>query len=123
MFSKRKDYSIIINIKKHDVLIDDPVDQEIEVEKKKFLGTIQKQLSNKCLFIKDDLDLSFTTVRRNSSAFGGLLSDLMRIETGSYFAFTNAGEVRADKVIKAGSLLSLEDIFNTLPFMSPIAVN
>ena len=62
------------------------------------------------------LDTRRASVRSGETAFGNLLTDAMRIATGSDVAITNGGGIRGDRQYPAGTKLTRKDVLTELPF-------
>lgn len=68
------------------------------------------------------LDARFSTNYHRESAYGNLVTDAMRAETGATVAVTNAGGIRSNAVYGANATaddpanVTGGDVFNTLPF-------
>jgi 2',3'-cyclic-nucleotide 2'-phosphodiesterase (5'-nucleotidase family) len=61
------------------------------------------------------LDSRFSTNYHRESAYGNLITDAFRAETGADVAITNAGGIRSNTIYGPGNITG-GNVFNTLPF-------
>lgn len=98
---------------------DDPdVENHIEVTYKKFDEKMKKPVC----YLDADIDSRFSKVRSEETPIGNFITDLMRKEHNADCAVLNSGNIRADKIFKAGQKMLLGDWYDMIPFTIPVCL-
>jgi 5'-nucleotidase len=98
---------------------DDPdVENHIEVTYKKFDEKMKKPVC----YLDADIDSRFSKVRSEETPIGNFITDLMRKEHNADCAVLNSGNIRADKIFKAGQKMVLGDWYDMIPFTIPVCL-
>ncbi len=98
-----------------DKIKDDP--QFASINRK--YGTLLKELSRVVGRTSVDLDARSAVGRNQETNVGDLIADAFRAATGAEVGLMNGGSIRADEIIKAGSL-TRRDVLSILPFKNRV---
>lgn len=69
-----------------------------------------------------ELDSRQALLRSHEAGIGNVIADAMRSATNADAALTNGGGIRAAKIYRAGSTITMRDILSELPFRNHIAL-
>jgi len=81
-----------------------------------YLLHLSKELNGRIGVADADLDLRDIVVREGQSPFAAVVADAMRASVHADVAIINAGAIRADQVVAAGTPLTRRSIVQWLPF-------
>lgn len=88
----------------------------------RYQAQIQEEMSRELAVTEVQMDSRRGGMRSRETAFGNLIADALRAETGADVAFQNGGGLRAEKVYPAGSTLTVGDVLAELPFLNQVAL-
>jgi len=107
--------SFVPNVRPIDTLTVEP-DPEIAELVKSYQAQIDKDLDVPIGKTETAFDTKRGSLRTGENAFGNLVCDAMRAETGADICITNSGGIRADRDYPAGTVLTRKDVLAELPF-------
>jgi 2',3'-cyclic-nucleotide 2'-phosphodiesterase (5'-nucleotidase family) len=91
-------------------------DPDIADEVQSQLLKLSRDLSNVIGTVDADLDIRDIVVRNGQSPFANTIADAMRTALNADAALVNAGSIRADEVVPAGTPVTRRSIVQWLPF-------
>ncbi len=95
-------------------------DVEIADEIQSQLLNLSHQLDSRIGVVDNDLDIRDIVVREGQSPFANAVADAMRSALGADMALLNAGAIRADQMVPAGTPVTRRSLVQWLPFESRV---
>lgn len=97
-------------------------DPEIADEVQRNLLQLSRELGTRIGVIDTDIDVRDIVVRNGQSPFANAVADAMRSALGADAALINAGAIRADEIVVAGTPITRRSIVQWLPFENRVLV-
>jgi 2',3'-cyclic-nucleotide 2'-phosphodiesterase (5'-nucleotidase family) len=91
-------------------------DPEIADEVQRQLLRLSRELGTRIGIVDTDIDIRDIVVRNGQSPFANAVVDAMRSALGADAALVNAGSIRADEIVEAGTPITRRSIVQWLPF-------
>jgi 2',3'-cyclic-nucleotide 2'-phosphodiesterase (5'-nucleotidase family) len=95
-------------------------DNDVVDEIQRHLLNLSRQPESRIGVVDSDLDIRDVVVREGRSPFADAVADAMRSELKADAALLNAGAIRADQIVPAGTPITRRSLVQWLPFNSRI---
>lgn len=122
-YCQRNNKQLLITVNKIEVTDSDPEDADTKSKVQGFIDQVEEEFKEPALKILRDYDTKFSTIRTRETPLIIFFAQLIANWGGFDIGLIQSGHIRRDKILTAGSILTLKDCFQIVPITDNIVGN
>lgn len=119
-YCQRNNKQLLITVNKIEVTDSDPEDADTKSKVQGFIDQVEEEFKEPALKILRDYDTKFSTIRTRETPLIIFFAQLIANWGGFDIGLIQSGHIRRDKILTAGSILTLKDCFQIVPITDNI---